>query len=93
MKLESASFEVLGVRVHAVQTEDIVARMEKWIRDRGHCGTVAATSMHGIVEAQHDPSFKEILTSTDAVVPHGMPQVWLGQRSCCHLPREFTAPT
>ena len=29
VKLERASFEVLGVRVHAVQTEDIVARMEK----------------------------------------------------------------
>jgi N-acetylglucosaminyldiphosphoundecaprenol N-acetyl-beta-D-mannosaminyltransferase len=92
VKPESASFEVLGVRVHAVQTEDIVARMEKWIHDRGHCATVAATSMHGIVEAQHDPSFKEILNSTNAVVPDGMPLVWLGRRSCYHLPRRVYGP-
>jgi len=92
VKPESASFEVLGVRVRAVQTEDIVARMEKWIHDRGYCGTVAPTGMHGIVEAQHDPSFKEILNSTDAVVPDGMPLVWLGRRSCYHLPRRVYGP-
>ena len=92
VKLESRSFEVLGVRVHAVQTEDIVARMEKWIHDRGHCGTVAATSMHGIVEAQHDPSFKEILNSMDAVVPDGMPLVWLGRRRGHYLPRRVYGP-
>jgi len=92
VKPESASFEVLGVRVHAVQTEDIVARMEKWIHDRGHCGTVAATSMHGIVVAQHDPSFKEILNSTDAVVPDGMPLVWLGRREGHLLRRRVYGP-
>lgn len=36
--------------------------------------------MHGIVEAQHDASFNEILKSTDLVVPDGMPLVWLARR-------------
>jgi N-acetylglucosaminyldiphosphoundecaprenol N-acetyl-beta-D-mannosaminyltransferase len=89
---ESVSFEVLGVRVHAVQTRDVVARMQKWIQDRDRCHTVAATSMHGIVEAQHDPSFKEILNSADAVVPDGMPLIWLGQRRGHRLPRRVYGP-
>ena len=89
---ETASFDVLGVRVHAVQSQDVVTQMEKWIRDQDRCHTVAATSMHGIVEAQHDPSFKKILNSTDAVVPDGMPLVWLGRRKGHQLPRRVYGP-
>ena len=86
------SFDVLGVGLQAVQTLDVVARMEKWIHDGGRCHTVAATSMHGVVEAQRDPCFKEILNSTDAVVPDGMPLVWLGQQAGYYLPRRVYGP-
>ena len=86
------SYEVLGVQVRAVQTQDVVARMEEWIRDRSRCRTIAPTSMHGIVEAQLDPSFKEILNSTDAIVPDGMPLVWLGRRQGLQLPRRVYGP-
>jgi N-acetylglucosaminyldiphosphoundecaprenol N-acetyl-beta-D-mannosaminyltransferase len=89
---DNISFEVLGVQVHAVQTQDVVTRMEEWIRNRSRCHTIAPTSMHGVVTAQHDPSFKEILNSTDAVVPDGMPLVWLGRRKGHHLPRRVYGP-
>jgi len=89
---DNISFEVLGVQVHAVQTQDVVARIEEWIRDHSHYHTIAPTGMHGIVEAQNDPSFKEILNLTDAVVPDGMPLVWLGRRSGHHLPRRVYGP-
>jgi N-acetylglucosaminyldiphosphoundecaprenol N-acetyl-beta-D-mannosaminyltransferase len=87
-------FQVLGVRVDAVQISDIMARMEDWIcaRSDSCCHTVAPTGMHGIVEAQHDPSFKEILNSTDAVVPDGMPLVWLGRRRGHYLRRRVYGP-
>jgi exopolysaccharide biosynthesis WecB/TagA/CpsF family protein len=85
-------FEVLGVQVREVQTQDVVARMEEWIRNRSRCHTIAPTSMHGIVEAQHDPSFKEILNSADAVVPDGMPLVWLGRRKGHYLARRAYGP-
>jgi N-acetylglucosaminyldiphosphoundecaprenol N-acetyl-beta-D-mannosaminyltransferase len=86
------SFDVLGVRVQAVRTQDLVAQMESWMSDRTRCHTVAPTGMHGIVEAQHDPSFKKILNSTDAVVPDGMPLVWLGRRKGHYLPRRVYGP-
>jgi len=89
---DSISFQVLGVQIDAVQTEDVVARMEEWIHNRSRCHTIGPTSMHGIVEAQHDPSFKEILNSADAVVPDGMPLVWLGRRKGHHLPRRVYGP-
>jgi N-acetylglucosaminyldiphosphoundecaprenol N-acetyl-beta-D-mannosaminyltransferase len=85
-------FDVLGVRTYAVQLEQVVDRMQGWIREHNRCHTVAPSSMHGIVEAQHDPSFKEILNSTDAVVPDGMPLVWLGRRRGHHLPQRVYGP-
>jgi N-acetylglucosaminyldiphosphoundecaprenol N-acetyl-beta-D-mannosaminyltransferase len=85
-------FRVLGVRVNALQIPDVAVLMEEWIRVRGGCHSIAATSMHGIVEAQHDPAFKGILNSADLVVPDGMPLVWLGRRKGHHLPRRVYGP-
>jgi N-acetylglucosaminyldiphosphoundecaprenol N-acetyl-beta-D-mannosaminyltransferase len=75
-----ACFRVLGVRVDAVQIPGVVAQMKEWIREKTGCHSIAATGMHGVVEAQHDPSFKDVLNATDMVVPDGMPLVWLGRR-------------
>lgn len=85
-------FDVLGVGVRGVQIRGVVSQMESWIEDRSGCHSIAATSMHGIVEAQRDPAFKEILNSTDLVVPDGMPLVWLGRRRGFRLPRRVYGP-
>jgi N-acetylglucosaminyldiphosphoundecaprenol N-acetyl-beta-D-mannosaminyltransferase len=85
-------FETLGVRVHAVQLQGVVSCMAKWIHDRNRCHSIAATGMHGIVEAQNDPSFREVLNATDLVVPDGMPLVWLGRRRGHDLPRRVYGP-
>jgi N-acetylglucosaminyldiphosphoundecaprenol N-acetyl-beta-D-mannosaminyltransferase len=71
---------------------ETVAQMEEWIRDRRECHSIAATSMHGTVEAQRDPSFMGVLSSTDLVVPDGMPLVWLGRRKGLSLPRRIYGP-
>jgi exopolysaccharide biosynthesis WecB/TagA/CpsF family protein len=78
-RLESGTFDVLGVRIHAVEIGEVVGRMQEWIRQRDGCRSIAATDMHCIVEAQHDLSFKNILNATSLVVPDGMPLVWLGR--------------
>lgn len=86
------SYETMGVRVHAVQLPDAVACMEQWIHERYRCHSIAATGMHGIVEAQHDPEFKQILNATDLVVPDGTPLVWVGRRQGHDLPRRVYGP-
>ena len=89
---ETPAFQVLGVRVHAVQIPDVIAQMEKWIAERSQCHFIAVTGMHGVTEAQHDPRFKQILNSADLVVPDGMPLVWLGRRRGHHLRRRVYGP-
>jgi len=89
---ESPSFETLGVRVDAVQLEDVVTRMEEWIHRRDRSHSIAATGMHGIVEAQRVPSFKRILNTADLNVPDGTPLVWMGRRRGHVLPRRVYGP-
>jgi exopolysaccharide biosynthesis WecB/TagA/CpsF family protein len=89
---DHVSFRVLGVRIDAMLISETVAQMEEWIRDRRECHSIAATSVHGTVEAQRDASFRGVLSSMDLVVPDGMPLVWLGRRRGCHLPRRVYGP-
>lgn len=72
-------FNVLGVRVDAVQIPAVVSLMERWIQERAAVHYIAVTGMHGVMEAQQDPSFRSVLNAADLVVPDGMPLVWLGR--------------
>jgi N-acetylglucosaminyldiphosphoundecaprenol N-acetyl-beta-D-mannosaminyltransferase len=85
-------FKVLGVQVNAVQIPDVVAQMESWISRRNGCRFIAVTGMHGVSEAQHQASFKQILNSADMVVPDGMPLVWLGRWRGYGLERRVYGP-
>ena len=79
MKPDIPSFQVLGVRVHAIQIPRAIAQMETWIESREYGHYVAVTGMHGVTEARNDARFRDVLNSADLVVPDGMPLVWLGR--------------
>jgi N-acetylglucosaminyldiphosphoundecaprenol N-acetyl-beta-D-mannosaminyltransferase len=78
--------------VDAVQIADVVDQMNEWILRKKECHCIAATGMHGIVEAHHNSRFKEILNAIDLVVPDGTPLVWLGRRRGHDLPRRVYGP-
>lgn len=74
------NFQVLGVRVDAVQMAEVVTRLRSWIDDREAITRfVAVTGMHGIAESRQDSYFRRILNAADLVVADGMPLVWLGR--------------
>jgi N-acetylglucosaminyldiphosphoundecaprenol N-acetyl-beta-D-mannosaminyltransferase len=89
---EQPDFRVLGIRVHAVQIPDVILRMREWIVNRSSCHFIAVTGMHGIMEAQHDITFKETLNAADLVVPDGMPLVWIGRHRGIPLRRRVYGP-
>ena len=85
-------FNVLGVRVHAVQIPTVIQQMRQWIAERENCHYIAVTGMHGIIEAQHDVGFKNVLNDADLVVPDGMPLVWIGRIRGQQLSRRVYGP-
>ena len=74
------SFQVLGLRVDAVQMPEVVARLRAWIDHRGSVARyVAVTAMHGVAEARQNKDFRQMVNAADLVVPDGMPLIWLAR--------------
>jgi N-acetylglucosaminyldiphosphoundecaprenol N-acetyl-beta-D-mannosaminyltransferase len=68
---------VLGVGVHAIDMESAAAILGIRMRENAK-GYVCLAGVHGIMEAQHDPSLKPIFAEALLVAPDGMPTVWMG---------------
>jgi N-acetylglucosaminyldiphosphoundecaprenol N-acetyl-beta-D-mannosaminyltransferase len=69
---------ILGVGVSAVNMEGALRQTESLL-DRGEKGYVCVTGVHGIMEAQTDEAFRDILNRSFLTTPDGMPTVWLGR--------------
>src|ERR1700721_3333596 len=69
---------ILGVGVSAVNME-VALRQTESLLDRGEKGYVCVTGVHGIMEAQSDEAFRDILNPSFLTPPDGMPTVWLGR--------------
>jgi N-acetylglucosaminyldiphosphoundecaprenol N-acetyl-beta-D-mannosaminyltransferase len=69
---------VLGVGVHAVNL-GVAAEMIESAVDTGRRGYICVTGVHGVMEAQRNSGFKDILDRAFLVVPDGVPTVWIGR--------------
>jgi N-acetylglucosaminyldiphosphoundecaprenol N-acetyl-beta-D-mannosaminyltransferase len=86
------TFDVLGVRVHAVQIPEMIRRLEQWIGEGPRGRYVTLTNVHAIMEAQAQPAFRQVLNQAASVCPDGMPLVWVGRRSGYAMPRRVYGP-
>lgn len=70
--------DILGVGVHALNMQSAVDILDA-AATQDTRGYVTVTGVHGIMEAQDDPSFKTVLNSSLLTTPDGMPTVWIGR--------------
>jgi len=69
---------VLGVGVSALNLDRAVAEVARALENKTR-GYVCVTGVHGVSEAQKDPSFRAILNHSFLTTPDGMPTVWMGR--------------
>ncbi|ADV83383.1 WecB/TagA/CpsF family glycosyltransferase [Terriglobus saanensis] len=69
--------DVLGVKVSAINMSSGVDLADRWISE-GHPGYICVTGVHGVMEAQKDAEFCEILNHAAINTPDGMPMSWVG---------------
>ncbi len=69
---------ILGVGVSALYMETALRETELLLEREGQ-GYVCVTGVHGIMEAQADERFRNILNRSFLTTPDGMPTVWLGR--------------
>jgi N-acetylglucosaminyldiphosphoundecaprenol N-acetyl-beta-D-mannosaminyltransferase len=69
---------LLGVGIHAIDLPMAASLIERAVRE-GTKGYVCVTGVHGVMEAQRDSQFREVLSRAFLVVPDGVPTVWVGR--------------
>ena len=70
-----ARVDVLGVGISAIDPDDALSEMTRWIADREQ-HYVCVTGVHGVMEAQRDPELLRIHNDSGLTTPDGMPMVW-----------------
>jgi len=70
--------DVLGIKVSAINMKSGVKFADRWIA-KGHPGYVCVTGVHGVMEAQKDAEFFNILNHAAINTPDGMPMSWVGR--------------
>jgi N-acetylglucosaminyldiphosphoundecaprenol N-acetyl-beta-D-mannosaminyltransferase len=73
------SYDVLGIRIHALDIDDVISIMRRWIAERSTARAVSFTGMHGVTVGHGDPAFRALLNTFDLVVPDGMPVMLRGR--------------
>lgn len=76
--INQSRVNVLGVGVSAIDMNEAVRRCQDLVEDGGK-GYVCVTGVHGVMEAQRDPAFREVLNRSFLCTPDGMPTVWVGR--------------
>jgi len=74
------SFDVAGVRIHAVDLDTAMREIDDWIRTR-HRDYVVLIGAHGVVEMQYDEELRRINNAAGLATPDGMSVVWVGWAS------------
>lgn len=69
---------LLGVGISAITMQTAVEQADNLLRLGGK-GYICVTGVHGIMEAQHDAAFRNILNQSFLTTPDGMPTVWVGR--------------
>jgi N-acetylglucosaminyldiphosphoundecaprenol N-acetyl-beta-D-mannosaminyltransferase len=69
---------VLGVGISVINMETAIALSDSFIQSNGR-GYVCVTGVHGVMVAQQDHAFRQILNDSVMSTPDGMPMVWMGK--------------
>jgi N-acetylglucosaminyldiphosphoundecaprenol N-acetyl-beta-D-mannosaminyltransferase len=83
------SYNILGIRVDAVDMETALAQMEDFIESRKPHLVVTADAS-GIVMAQTDPELHRIMNSADLVTPDSTGILWAAKQLGYNLPEKVS---
>ena len=75
---ESARVNILGVGISAINLQQAVDQIERWIGN-GIAQYVNVCTVHTVMECQNDTRLRRIVNASGLSTPDGMPLVWLSR--------------
>jgi N-acetylglucosaminyldiphosphoundecaprenol N-acetyl-beta-D-mannosaminyltransferase len=91
-QLDCNYYNVLGVKLAAVQIPDVISRIEQWIDEGARGKYIALANVHMVMEAVHRKEFAAVLAKADLVAPDGMPLLWSAKQQGRSLKRRVYGP-
>jgi len=80
---------VAGVGISALSLDSATDAIARAVATRSK-GYICVTGVHGVIEAQSDPEFRQILNRSFLTTPDGMPTVWMGKlQGARHMTRVY----
>jgi N-acetylglucosaminyldiphosphoundecaprenol N-acetyl-beta-D-mannosaminyltransferase len=79
---------VLGVAVSAINMEQALAEIQRWVSER-EPSYVCVCTVHGVMDCQRFDDLKQVFNAAGMVTPDGMPLVWLGRAQHAHVSRVY----
>lgn len=85
------TIELLGVRIHAVTVEQVLAYIEQTVRDDRRA-VIVYVNAHALNLAYEQPWFRDFLNRSDIVFCDGFGVKWAARLTGRPLPERFTPP-
>ncbi len=76
--LEMEKVNILGIEVNALNMNDAVSMVKRWVENREQRYVCVAT-VNTIVESRKHKKFRDLINLAGLTTPDGMPLVWLGK--------------
>lgn len=82
---------MLGVGITPLGNDEILQVLTSAVSN-GKKGYVCVTGVHGVMEAQKDPTLRTIINHSLVTAPDGRPTVWVGRLQGFSAVRQLTGP-
>ncbi len=80
-------FRICGVKVHAVQVEDLLSIVHQWLEEKRTFHYVSSTNVNNVAIALESEEYFQVIERADLSIPDGVPFLWYGQWKGFSLPR------
>ena len=74
-----ATFDVCDVKIHAVQVDDALAVVRRWLKDERRFHYVSSTNVNNVAIALESPKYFTVIERADLSLPDGVPFLWYGR--------------
>jgi N-acetylglucosaminyldiphosphoundecaprenol N-acetyl-beta-D-mannosaminyltransferase len=74
-----SEYRICGVKVHAVQVEDLIALAHAWMGEKRSFHYVSSTNVNNVAIALESESYFDVMEESDLSIPDGVPFLWYGR--------------
>jgi N-acetylglucosaminyldiphosphoundecaprenol N-acetyl-beta-D-mannosaminyltransferase len=90
--VENPSYDLIGVKVSAIQIPQILAQIQTWINTQSYGHYIIVANTHVLMEGRVNADLHQAIEQASMVIPDGMPLIVVGRMRGFSLPKRAYGP-